>query len=67
MRVDARGMLCPWPAIRLARAMREGGTDVIELLADDPKAAGELAEVAAAAGWTIAAENGYFCVRRGAA
>ena len=23
--VDARGMRCPWPALRLARAMREAG------------------------------------------
>lgn len=65
MRIDARGMLCPWPAIRLARGIREGGDDVIEVLADDPKAAGELAEVAAAAGWAFDIENGYFCVRRG--
>jgi tRNA 2-thiouridine synthesizing protein A len=67
MQVDARGMLCPWPAVRLARAIRDGGADVIEVLADDPKAAGELADVAAAAGWAFAAENGYFCVRRGTA
>jgi tRNA 2-thiouridine synthesizing protein A len=59
-------MLCPWPAIRLARAIREGGDDAIEVLADDPKAAGELAEVAAAAGWAFTAEIGYFCVRRAA-
>ena len=64
MRIDVRGMLCPWPAIRLARAIREGG-NVIEVLADDPKAAGELAEVAAAAGWAFAVEDGYFCVSRG--
>jgi tRNA 2-thiouridine synthesizing protein A len=60
MRVDARGMLCPWPAIRLARAIRESVGETIEILADDPKAAGELADVAAAAGWTLHAEDGYF-------
>lgn len=64
MRVDARGMLCPWPAIRLARAIREGAGETIEILADDPKAAGELAEIAAAAGWTISGQDGLFCVRR---
>lgn len=63
MRVDARGMLCPWPAIRLARAIREGG-NVIEVLADDPKAPDELAEIAAAAGWAFSVENGHFWVRR---
>lgn len=50
--VDARGMRCPWPAIRLARALREGGGAVL-LLADDPAAGGEARAVAAAAGWRI--------------
>ncbi|RHW18083.1 sulfurtransferase TusA family protein [Sphingomonas gilva] len=66
MVVDARGMLCPWPAIRLARAIREGASGEIEVLADDPKAAGELAEVAAAAGWTFESGVGLFRVRRAA-
>lgn len=64
MRIDARGMLCPWPAIRLARAIREGGADAIEVLADDARAAGELAEVAAAAGWAITGADGHFRARR---
>ncbi|MEH3108301.1 MAG: sulfurtransferase TusA family protein [Sphingomonas fennica] len=50
--IDARGMRCPWPAIRLARALREGGGPVL-LLADDPAAGGEAQAVAAAAGWRI--------------
>lgn len=45
LRIDARGMRCPWPAIRLARALREGADDV-EIIADDPAAPGELAAVA---------------------
>ena len=56
--VDARGMRCPWPALRLARAMRDlpaGGT--ARLLADDPAAAGEVAALAAERGWTVASST----------
>lgn len=49
IRIDARGMRCPWPAIRLAKALRDGAT-MVEIEADDPKAAGELASAAAAVG-----------------
>ncbi|MEG8025322.1 sulfurtransferase TusA family protein [Sphingomonas aurantiaca] len=47
VRIDARGMRCPWPAIRLARALRDGARSV-EVLADDPQALAELAAVAKA-------------------
>jgi tRNA 2-thiouridine synthesizing protein A len=54
--VDARGMLCPWPALRLSRAARElSGTAVIRILADDPAAPRELASLCAERGWKIAA------------
>lgn len=53
-RVDARGMRCPWPALRLARAMRESGGPVL-ILADDPIAPGEIAALAAAQGWSVTA------------
>jgi tRNA 2-thiouridine synthesizing protein A len=49
--VDARGMRCPWPALRLARAMRESGAAVI--VADDPAAARELAALAEERGWCL--------------
>ncbi|MBA4047833.1 MAG: redox protein [Sphingomonas sp.] len=49
IKIDARGLRCPWPAIRLARALREGA-DVVEICADDPAAPTELARVATAAG-----------------
>lgn len=52
--VDARGMRCPWPALRLARAMR-GDTAVI-LLADDPQAGREIAALAAEQGWSLVLE-----------
>jgi tRNA 2-thiouridine synthesizing protein A len=49
--VDARGMRCPWPALRLARAMR-GATDVL-LVADDPQAGREVAALAGEHGWLV--------------
>lgn len=49
VRIDARGLRCPWPAIRLARALREGA-EVVEICADDPAAPAELARVAATVG-----------------
>lgn len=51
-RIDARSMRCPWPVLRLARAMREGDGPVL-ILADDPIAPGEIAALAAAQGWTM--------------
>jgi tRNA 2-thiouridine synthesizing protein A len=53
--VDARGMRCPWPALRLAKAMREA--DAVTILADDPRAAAELAALARSNGWSLV-QNG---------
>ena len=40
VRVDARGMRCPLPVLRLARALREHPEATeFELVADDPAAA----------------------------
>jgi tRNA 2-thiouridine synthesizing protein A len=44
-------MRCPWPALRLARAMREQRGANIRLLVDDPAAAREVAALAAERGW----------------
>jgi tRNA 2-thiouridine synthesizing protein A len=63
MLVDARGMRCPWPVLRLARAMR--GADAVTLLADDPAAAGEIGALAAQQGWVVAVQPDRFEVRRG--
>jgi tRNA 2-thiouridine synthesizing protein A len=56
--VDARGMRCPWPVLRLARALRdEAGRDgavAADLLTDDPAAAGEVAAFAAGRGLVVA-------------
>lgn len=62
LRVDARGMRCPWPVLRAARAMREGGD--CEILADDPKAEGEIAALAAAHGWHMDAVPGGWRLRQ---
>ncbi|MBX9882607.1 MAG: sulfurtransferase TusA family protein [Sphingomonas sp.] len=58
-------MRCPWPALRLARALREGA-DTVEVLADDPRAPEELAAVAAGAGAHFIATEGAFRVTRAA-
>ncbi|MEA3390293.1 MAG: sulfurtransferase TusA family protein [Pseudomonadota bacterium] len=47
--VNARGMKCPWPALRAARALRGATAIVIE--ADDPVAPAELEALAASQGW----------------
>jgi tRNA 2-thiouridine synthesizing protein A len=54
--VDARGLLCPWPALRLARAARELGKGRIRILADDPSAAREIAQLCADRGWKVESE-----------
>jgi tRNA 2-thiouridine synthesizing protein A len=52
--VDARGLRCPWPALRLARAMREGGEGTrVRIVADDPAAPREIAALAAERGWQV--------------
>jgi len=56
VRIDTRGMRCPWPAIRLGRALRESA-QAVEILADDPAAPRELAAVAAAAGRVLREEG----------
>lgn len=57
--VDARGMRCPWPVLRLARAFREGRPGNIRLIADDPRATREVESFARANGWRpIVTEDG---------
>lgn len=66
--VDARGMRCPWPALRLARAMRDA-SDVL-LVADDPQAGREVKALAGEHGWSVEtdaaadADEGRWRVRR---
>ena len=54
--LDARGMRCPWPAVRLARAMREAGPGAtVRIVADDPIAPREIAALASERGWGLRA------------
>ena len=50
--VNARGMKCPWPALRAARAMRSA--DLVTVEADDPNAARELEALTRQHGWSFA-------------
>ncbi|HKX21943.1 MAG TPA: sulfurtransferase TusA family protein [Rhizorhapis sp.] len=52
--VDARGMRCPWPALRAARQLRQSSE--IMVLADDPAAPAELRSLAQQNGWSFAEE-----------
>ena len=61
--IDARGMRCPWPVLRAARAMRSARTIIIR--ADDPIAGRELAALAGEHCWTFeGVEEDIFCLRR---
>lgn len=51
--IDARGLRCPIPAIRLARAVREGGPGRYRLLADDPAARGDIPALCRERGWAL--------------
>ncbi|HEY4546033.1 MAG TPA: sulfurtransferase TusA family protein [Pedomonas sp.] len=52
-RVDARGMRCPLPVLRLRRLAEEVGGGVIELLATDPAARTDVPAFCAQKGWTL--------------
>ena len=52
--IDARGLRCPWPVLRLAKALREGAGPVT-IVADDPIAPGEIAAFAAERGLSAVA------------
>lgn len=55
--VDARGLLCPWPVLRLGRAARElGRPGTIRLLADDPLVAREVAQLCTEREWEFVAD-----------
>lgn len=49
--IDARGLKCPWPALRLARFMR--GAEAAVIVADDPVAPREIAALADENGWFL--------------
>lgn len=51
--VDARGLRCPLPALRLARAIREGGGGCYRLIADDPAADRDIPALCGERGWGL--------------
>lgn len=56
-------MRCPWPALRLAKAM--GQANVVQLLADDPNAPAEIDALARSKGWgLIEITNGFRVFRK---
>ncbi len=61
--VDARGLRCPWPVLRLARALRDGA-GTVDLLTDDPAAVAEIAAFAAERGLIVAPMAAGFRVGR---
>lgn len=61
--VDARGLRCPLPALRLARAVRESGPGLYALRADDPAAERDIPALCAERGWHLqAAGEGRFVI-----
>jgi tRNA 2-thiouridine synthesizing protein A len=50
-RIDTRGLKCPWPVLRAARAMRD--QEAVLLLADDPVALIDVPALAAVHGWRV--------------
>jgi tRNA 2-thiouridine synthesizing protein A len=60
--VDARGLRCPWPVLRLAKAMR--AAEEVTILVDDPAAPAEIAALALAQNWETHPIPGGFTVRK---
>ena len=52
IRVDARGLRCPLPVLRL-RKMAEGQVGLIELLSDDPAAEADVPAFVREKGWRL--------------
>jgi len=60
--VDARGLKCPWPALRLAKEMRNAAR--VRIAADDPQVSSEFRTLAAEQGWSIQELDGEYIVER---
>ncbi len=46
MLIDTRGLTCPWPVLRVAKALREHGRCTATVITNDPIAPHELAAFA---------------------
>ena len=55
--VDARGLRCPLPVLRVARAVRVGGPGTYLVRADDPVARTDIPAYAAEMGWSQSPEG----------
>jgi len=56
--LDARGLRCPWPALRLARLMRQAAAgDEVAMTLDDAKAEGEVRILAREHGWSLSRQD----------
>ena len=53
IRIDARGLRCPLPVLRL-RKLTEGRSGRVELLTDDPAAEADVPAFARERGWQVA-------------
>jgi tRNA 2-thiouridine synthesizing protein A len=51
--VDARGLRCPLPSLRLQRAARQSPGRRLRLLTDDPMARIDVPHLLGAKGWTL--------------
>ncbi|USI73649.1 sulfurtransferase TusA family protein [Sphingomonas morindae] len=51
--LDLRGLRCPWPVLRAARALREGGGAGLAVRLDDERAVSEIHALAAAQGRSV--------------
>jgi tRNA 2-thiouridine synthesizing protein A len=56
IRIDARGLRCPLPVLRL-RKLAEGHRGIVELLTDDPAADADVPAFARERGWRIEARE----------
>ena len=61
--IDARGLRCPLPVLRLDRALRDGAV-AVDLLSDDPAAVGEVAAYARERGLDLTPTAGGFRIVR---
>lgn len=52
-RIDARGLRCPLPVLRLRRVAEEAGSGIVELLATDPAARTDVPAFCAQKGWAL--------------
>jgi TusA-related sulfurtransferase len=61
--IDARGLKCPLPALRLAREVRTHGSGHYRLHADDPAARHDIPALCQERGWKLTDhDSGWFAV-----